>query len=84
MNIYVGNLSFNSTEAGLRDYFSAIGTVDSVKIITDRETGRARGFGFVTMNDEDEANRAIAELNGVEFEGRQLVVNQARERQPNR
>ena len=81
MNIYVGNISFKTTESSLRDYFSALGSVSDVKLITDRETGRARGFGFVTMSNDEEANRAIAELNGIEFEGRPLVVNQARERQ---
>ena len=78
--IYVGNLSFNTTEDGLRDHFGQHGEVHSATIITDRETGRARGFGFVEM-DEAGANAAIAALDQVEFEGRSLKVNEAKQRE---
>jgi len=83
MNIYVGNISFNTSESELLAHFEAVGTVTEAKIITDRDSGRPRGFGFVTMPDNGEANRAIEELNGVELDSRALVVNQARERQRN-
>ena len=75
--IYVGNLSFQTTETDLSDLFSTIGAVETVSIITDRDTGRSKGFGFVTMND-DQAEKAIAELNGREHNGRALTVNEAR------
>jgi RNA recognition motif-containing protein len=78
MNIYVGNLSYGSTEESLRGLFEAYGTVESVNIITDRYTGRSRGFGFVEMPNDDEARAAIAELDDKEFEGRTLKVNEAR------
>jgi hypothetical protein len=78
MNIYVGNLSYTSSEDMLRELFEAHGTVTSVRIITDRETGRSRGFGFVEMEDSDGGKKAIEELNRQEFEGRTLVVNEAR------
>ena len=78
MKIYVGNLSFKTTEDGLRNVFEAHGTVDEVAIVTDRETGRSRGFGFVTMNDNGQAQAAINALNGQDFEGRPLTVNEAR------
>ncbi len=78
MKIYVGNLSYEAKEDGLRDLFSKYGQVDEVAIITDRETGKARGFGFVTMPDSGQAQAAIAGLNGNQFEGRALVVNEAR------
>lgn len=77
--LYVGNLSFNATEDELREYFGQIGQIQSVKIITDRDSGRSRGFCFIEM---DNADAAIAELNGKEFDGRQLTVNEAREREP--
>jgi RNA recognition motif-containing protein len=77
--IYVGNLAFSATEPEVRAMFEEFGTVHEVKMITDRETGRFRGFGFVEM-DEDEANKAISELDGKEFDGRNLRVNEARER----
>ena len=80
MRIYVGNLPFSSTEADVRELFELHGTVDAVNLITDRESGRPRGFGFVDM-DDDGAEAAIAAQNGVEFGGRRLVVNVARERQ---
>ena len=78
--LYVGNLPFSSTEADVRELFELHGTVDAVNLITDRESGRPRGFGFVDM-DDDGAEAAIAAQNGVEFGGRRLVVNVARERQ---
>ncbi len=80
--IYVGNLPWSADEAGLRDLFASVGDVQSAAVITDRETGRSRGFGFIEMNDAD-ADKAIAELNGREMDGRELRVNEARER-PNR
>ena len=80
MNIYVGNLSYDTTEEDLREAFAQCGQVESVSIITDRATGRPRGFGFVTMTDDAEAQKAIEELNGKEVGGRELKVNQAKER----
>jgi RNA recognition motif-containing protein len=76
--IYVGNLSFRTTPEALREHFASHGEVLDVFIGTDRETGRSRGFGFVTMADKDAGNNAITALNGKEFEGRALVVNEAR------
>ncbi|MDH3585277.1 MAG: RNA-binding protein [Phycisphaerae bacterium] len=80
MKLYVGNMSFNTTEEGLESLFSAHGQVEEVAIITDRDTGRPRGFGFVTM-DDDGGRAAIEALNGNEFEGRTLTVNEARPRE---
>ena len=81
-NIYVGNLSFDSTESDIRQLFEEFGTVDEVKLITDRDTGRARGFGFVVMSSGgDEAIRA---LDGKDLGGRNLKVNEAREREERR
>jgi RNA recognition motif-containing protein len=77
--IYVGNLPFKATEEDLRELFAQYGSVESVRLITDRDTGRPRGFGFVEMSDG--ANEAIAELNEREFEGRNLKVNEARPRE---
>jgi RNA recognition motif-containing protein len=77
-NIFVGNLSFGTTEATVRSLFEAYGTVDRVNLVTDRDTGQARGFGFVEMSVNSEADRAIAELNGTELDGRALNVNEAR------
>ena len=74
---YVGNLSYNTTEDGLRNFFASYGNVVSVKIIFDRESGNSKGFGFIEMGTDDEANAAIAGTNGAEFEGRQLRVNEA-------
>jgi cold-inducible RNA-binding protein len=76
--IFVGNLSFGATEDAVRSMFEAFGTVDSVSLITDRDTGQARGFGFVEMSNNAEADRAIAELNGQELDGRSLNVSEAR------
>ena len=81
MNIYVGNLSFDETEASLETVFSAHGEVTSARIITDRETGRSRGFGFVEMADDAQAQAAIAALNGTNVNGRDLTVNEARPRE---
>lgn len=78
-SIYVGNLSFSGTQAGLENLFSQYGTPLSVNLIMDRVTGRPRGFGFVEM-EEGDARNAIAGLNGVEFEGRTLRVNEAEKR----
>lgn len=80
MNIYVGNLPWSTTEETLRAAFEEFGEVDSAKVITDRETGRSRGFGFVEMPDDSAAQAAIEALNDKEFEGRNLRVNEARPR----
>ena len=79
--IYVGNLPWRATDAQLTELFSAHGEVIEARIITDRETGRSRGFGFVTMTSNDGAQSAIRALNGSSLEGRALVVNEAREQQ---
>ena len=79
MDIYVGNLPFSATEDEVRELFGAHGSVESVALITDRETGRSRGFGFVEM-DDDAARAAIEALNGADFGGRALTVNEARPR----
>jgi RNA recognition motif-containing protein len=79
--LYVGNLSFHLTSDDLGDFFSQAGTVESAKIIEDRDTGRSRGFGFVEMATEEEANAAIEQLNGEDLDGRNIVVNAARPRE---
>jgi RNA recognition motif-containing protein len=81
MNIYVGNLSHTLDEAELREAFAAYGEVSSVKVLMDRETGRSRGFGFVEMPNQAEAEAAVAEINGKEIGGRALRVNEARPRE---
>ena len=81
MNIYVGNLPFSATEDELRSKFEAYGSVSRVNIITDKETGRPRGFGFVEMNDDNEGRAAIEALNGKDFGGRAVKVNEARPRE---
>lgn len=78
--LYVGNLSFDTSEHELEELFSGAGTVQSANVITDRDTGRSRGFGFVEMSSTEEANNAIAEFNGKEFGGRDIVVNEAKPR----
>jgi len=78
MKIFVGNLSFGATEETVRSVFETHGTVDSVSVMTDRETGRSRGFGFVEMPNNGEAAKAIGALNGREIGGRALTVNEAR------
>jgi cold-inducible RNA-binding protein len=77
MKIFVGNLSFNTTENDLTDLFTPFGAVESASIITDRDTGRSKGFGFVAMSDEDAA-KAISALSGKELDGRNLTINEAR------
>jgi RNA recognition motif-containing protein len=81
MNIYVGNLSYSLSEQELRDAFAAHGEVSSVKILSDRETGRSRGFGFVEMPNQNEGEAAIEQLNGKDLGGRALRVNEARPRE---
>jgi len=81
MNIYVGNLSWNTDDRSLTDLFSQYGQVESARIIEDRETGRSRGFGFVEMPDDNEGRAAIEALNGYEHDGRPLKVNEARPRE---
>ncbi len=83
MNIYVGNLDFGVEENDLREVFEEYGSVNSTKIITDKFTGRSKGFGFVEMDDKDSANKAINDLNGTQFENRDMVVNEARPRKTN-
>ncbi len=77
-NIFVGNLSFDATEGAVRTLFEEFGTVGRVNIVTDRDTGRARGFGFVEMTNDGEGQRAIDALNGRDMDGRSLNVNEAR------
>ncbi|MBN1884728.1 MAG: RNA-binding protein [Candidatus Krumholzibacteriota bacterium] len=79
-NIYVGNLPFNTTDDQLGDVFRPYGSVSSARVIRDRMTDRSRGFGFVEMDNDDEAEKAIAETNGKEMDGRQLRVSEARPR----
>lgn len=79
--LYVGNLPFAATEEGVRTLFSPHGTVAKVSLITDRDTGRPRGFGFVEMSDAD-ASRAMQALNGTDFDGRALRINEAHDRDP--
>ncbi|MFH1964488.1 MAG: RNA-binding protein [Acidobacteriota bacterium] len=78
MNIYVGNISYSTNETMLEQAFSAYGTVDSARIITDRDSGRSKGFGFVEMSDQSEAQAAIEALNGSDIDGRSITVNEAR------
>ncbi len=82
MKIYVGNLNFRSSEEEIQALFATYGQVEDVTLITDKETGRPRGFGFVIMTADDAGRRAIDELNGKEFDGRALTVNEARPREP--
>jgi len=77
-NLYVGNLPHNTTESELRSFFEAHGAVDKVSIVTDRETGRSRGFAFVEMTDASAADKAIAALNGTDLGGRTLTINEAK------
>ncbi len=78
MKLYVGNLSFNTSQQDLNELFGTVGTVESTNIIEDRETGRSRGFGFVEMSSKEEGNTAIEQLNGKEIDGRELKVNEAK------
>jgi len=84
MNIYVGNLNYNLSEDELREIFEEFGEVSSAKIIIDKYSGRSKGFGFVEMSDDEEANSAIAALNDKDFGGRNIKVNQAREKSDDR
>ncbi len=84
MNIFVGNLAFSATDDSLRQLFESHGVVDKVNIITDRDTGRSKGFGFVEMPDSAAAKAAIQGLNGKELDGRALTVNEAKPREPRR
>lgn len=80
--MYVSNLSFNTNDEVLKELFQQYGTVNSAKVITDRETGRSRGFGFVEMNNDAEANTAMSALNNKEVEGRAMSVTIARDKKP--
>ena len=82
--IYVGNLSFSSTEDSIRSVFEPHGAVESVNVVTDRDTGRSRGFAFVEMPNDAEATKAISALDGSDLDGRDLKVNEARPREDNR
>ena len=81
MQIYIGNMNYRTTEDEVNELFSQYGEVESVKLISDRETGRAKGFGFVTMNDDASAKEAIEALNEKEFSGRTLRINEAKPRE---
>ena len=76
--LYVGSLSFDTTEDGLRDHFAKAGKIESVSIITDKTSGRSKGFGFVEMSSEDEAKKAIEMFDGKELDGRTIIVNEAK------
>lgn len=80
MNIYVGNLPYSISETGLQDLFSQFGPVNKASVISDRETGRSKGFGFVEMGNAEDGERAIRELDGTSVEGRNIKVNEARPR----
>ena len=82
--LYVGNLPFSTTEQSLIDTFSECGTVDTAKVITDRDTGRSKGFGFVEMSRDDEAQECIDKFDGTEFDGRPIKVNEAKPMEPRR
>lgn len=82
MNMYVSNLSFHTTDADLKKLFEEFGAVSSAKVITDRESGRSRGFGFVEMDSNDEAGKAMKALNGKDIDGRSMSVSEAREKTP--
>ena len=82
MNIFVGNLAFSATDHDLRQLFEQYGVVDKINVITDRDTGRSKGFGFVEMSESQAAKAAIQGLNGKELEGRALTVNEAKPREP--
>ena len=81
MKLYVGNLSFNTSNTDLQELFASVGTVESASVVEDRDTGRSRGFGFVEMSSKEEGERAIEELNGKEVDGRELKVNEAKPRE---
>jgi len=81
MKLFVGNLSWNMDDVSLREAFEQFGEVEDARVITDRDTGRSRGFGFVTYHNQDDAHNAIEAMNGKDLDGRTLNVNQARERE---
>ena len=81
MKLYVGNLSFQTSSSDLQDLFSQAGTVETANVVEDRDTGRSRGFGFVEMASKEEGEAAISQLNGKEFGGRSLTVNEAKPRE---
>lgn len=83
MNIYVGNLPYSTGEEDLKSIFSEFGEIESVKIITDKYSGRSKGFGFVVMDNDEEAKAAIENLNGKTFDNREITVNEARPRNDN-
>ncbi len=80
--LYIGNLSFSTTDEGLSSLFAQFGTVESAKVITDRDSGRSKGFGFIEMSSPEEAQEAIEKLNGSQFDGRNLTVSEARPMAP--
>ncbi len=80
--LYVGNLPHSADQQALQDTFSQCGTVDSVNVITDRDTGQSRGFGFVEMSSDSEAQKAIQELNGSSLDGHEIIVNEAKPKEP--
>jgi len=80
--LYVGNLPYSANQDSLQETFSQCGTVDSVNVITDRDTGQSKGFGFVEMSSDSEAQKAIQELNGTEIDGRAIKVNEAKPKAP--
>jgi cold-inducible RNA-binding protein len=84
VNIFVGNLAFSATDHDLRQLFEPYGAVDKINVITDRDTGRSKGFGFVEMPESQAAKSAIQGLNGTELAGRALTVNEAKPREPRR
>jgi cold-inducible RNA-binding protein len=81
MKLYVGNLSFQTSSSDLEAAFASIGAVESATVVEDRETGRSRGFGFVEMGTQEDGERAIAELNGTQLDGREIKVNEAKPRE---
>jgi len=80
--VFVGGLSWSTTDEGLRQAFEQFGAIDEAKVITDRETGRSRGFGFITFTDSEHAMKSITEMDGTELDGRIIRVNEAEERRP--
>ena len=82
MKLYVGNLSWDTDNNALRSAFEQFGEIEDVRVITDRDTGRSRGFGFITFQNREDAQNAIKEKDGTELDGRTIKVNEARERQP--
>ena len=84
MKLYVGNLNYQTDDTGLREHFAPFGEVVSANVVTDRDTGRSRGFGFVEMSSEEDAQKAIQGLNGQELDGRPLKVNESRPREARR